>query len=123
MWASRFTGRTFAQGTSVGVGQVLELYGNFGTVGVMCGFLILGTLLSAFDVAAGARLTRGDWLGFSLWFLIGIALLNAGGSLVEMTSSGIASYFAARFTNSMLERYQRRHTLRLQQPVRLPSLP
>jgi hypothetical protein len=121
-WASRFTGRTFAEGTSVGVGQVMELYGNFGSTGVMCGFLVLGTLLSAFDIAAGARLTRGDWMGFSLWFLIGMALLNAGGSLVEMTSSGIASYIVARLTNTLLERYQRRHSLRFHAPARVPSI-
>src|SRR5205814_7729697 len=37
-----FTGIEFAEGTSVGAGQVLEFYVNFGTWGVIGGFLLLG---------------------------------------------------------------------------------
>ena len=33
---SQFTGIKFAEGTSVGVGQVLEFYMNFGMPGVLC---------------------------------------------------------------------------------------
>src|SRR5262249_13821257 len=39
---SKFTGITFAEGTSVGAGQVLEFYMNFGMPGVLCGFVVLG---------------------------------------------------------------------------------
>ena len=40
-----FTGIEFADGTSVGAGQVLEFYVNFGTWGVIGGFLLFGWLI------------------------------------------------------------------------------
>lgn len=92
---SRYTGIAFAQGTSVGIGQVMELYINFGTTGVIVGFLVLGTLLAAIDQSAARRLRSGDWTGFTLRYLPGYALLNAGGSLVEMVSSAGAGIVLA----------------------------
>jgi hypothetical protein len=38
-----FTGIEFGDNTSVGAGQVLEFYVNFGTWGVIGGFCYLGT--------------------------------------------------------------------------------
>ena len=42
---SEYTGIPFGEGTSVGAGQVLELYVNFGIPGVLAGFTGLGFLL------------------------------------------------------------------------------
>ena len=45
-----FTEIVFAEGTSVGAGQVLEFYVNFGTLGVVGGFLLFGWMLGQIDM-------------------------------------------------------------------------
>ena len=100
---SRYTGIDFASGTSVGVGQVMEFYLNFGTPGVVIGFIIMGVLVTAFDWQAAERLARNDLHGFVLWFLPGIAFLQVGGQLVEITASAAASLIVALFVNRLLD--------------------
>jgi predicted membrane channel-forming protein YqfA (hemolysin III family) len=96
---SRFTGIEFAQGTSVGVGQVLEFYVNFGTAGVAVGFLFLGIVITVFDSMAWLYLQKGDWQTFTLWYLPAIGLLQAGGSLAEVTASTGAGLATALLVN------------------------
>lgn len=91
---TRFTGLTFAEGTSVGAGQVLEFYVNFGTPCVIIGFMILGAVIRYFDYRAAQNLGRGDWQQFALWFLPALGFMQAGGSLMEVTSTvGAATVF------------------------------
>jgi hypothetical protein len=99
---SDYTGLQFERTTSVGVGHVMEFYINFGTPGVVLGFLVLGVVVTALDQAAGVRLRRGDWKGFALWFLPGLSMLQVGGSLVELTSSAAAAVIAALIVNRLL---------------------
>src|SRR5262249_15791533 len=68
------TGMQFAEGTCVGAGQVLEFYVNFGTWGIIGGFVLLGWLLGRMDSLAIECLYRGDQRGFLFWFLISLAL-------------------------------------------------
>jgi hypothetical protein len=98
---TRYTGIEFVEGTSVGIGQVMEFYVNFGTLGVVLGFGLLGVLLSIIDSTAGRNLSAGDWPGFALWYLPGLALLQVGGSLVEVTASVAASFVAALMLNRL----------------------
>ncbi|MGA2590648.1 MAG: hypothetical protein ABSH32_12085 [Bryobacteraceae bacterium] len=100
---SRYTGIDFASGTSVGVGQVMEFYLNFGTPGVVIGFIIMGVFVTAFDWQAADRLARNDLHGFVLWFLPGIAFLQVGGQLVEITASAAASLVVALLVNRFLD--------------------
>ncbi len=100
---SRYTNIDFAEGTSVGVGQVMEFYLNFGTPGVIIGFIIMGVFVTAFDWQAAERLARNDLHGFVLWFLPGIALLQVGGQLVELTASAGASLVVALVVNRVLD--------------------
>ncbi len=101
---SRYTGYTFAEGTSVGVGPVMEFYINFGQGGVIVGFLIMGFIIALIDRGAGACLAKNDSLNFICWYLPGIAFLQVGGSFVEVTAGAGASlavatlikYFASR---------------------------
>jgi len=88
---SYFTGMYFATGTSVGIGQVMEGYVNFGTPGVVALFVILATALGVVDVRAARKLRDGDTLGFIIWFVPGIAVLQPGGSLVEVAATTAAS--------------------------------
>jgi hypothetical protein len=105
---NRYTDIKFGAGTSVGIGQVLEFYANFGTTGVVVGFAIMGLVITALDYQAADRLARADLQGFVLWFLPGIALLQVGGQLVELTASAAASLIVALLANKYLARLQTR---------------
>ena len=69
----------------------MEFYINFGTWGVVIGFLVIGILLGLFDGMAARRLHQGDFAGFATWFLPGIGFLQTGGSLVEVSGTVAAS--------------------------------
>jgi hypothetical protein len=90
-----FTGVSFAEGTSVGAGQVLEFYVNFGTLGVIGGFLIYGWLIGWMDVRIIASIHKGDQKGFLLWFLVCTALLQPGGNLLEVAVTAAGSAVTA----------------------------
>jgi hypothetical protein len=101
---TQYTGLRFATGVSVGIGHVMEFYVNFGTPGVVLGFLLMGVLVTTLDLAAAQRLAVRNLHGFVLWFLPGISLLQVGGSLVEVTGSAGASVFVALAANAYLSR-------------------
>ena len=101
---SRYTGLSFDEDTSVGVGQVMEFYINFGTIGVVLGFLGLGGFIAVVDSMARRRLVAGDWQGFALWYMPGLCLLQAGGSLVDMVGSGGAAVINVLLVNHVLLR-------------------
>lgn len=84
---SRLTGVVFAEGTSVGAGQVLEFYGNFGQTGMFISFTLFAMLLRFFDWKAAPFLQRGDYWKFTCWLLPGMALLHTGGMVSEMVGS------------------------------------
>jgi hypothetical protein len=88
---SRFTGLTFQGDTSVGIGQLMECYVNFGTPGVIIGFFIIGLLVTTIDGMANRMLIGGDISAFLLWYLPGLNLLNVGGSFVDVTSAAAAA--------------------------------
>jgi hypothetical protein len=87
---TRFTGIRFAEGTSVGIGHVMEWYVNFGSWAVFLGSVFMGILLAAIDKIAIGYMRRGDLPGFALWYLPAIGLLQIGGSLVEAVSGAAA---------------------------------
>ncbi|MEX0890906.1 MAG: hypothetical protein WEB88_01970 [Gemmatimonadota bacterium] len=84
---TRFTGIPFAEGTSVGIGQVMEFYVNFGVPGVAIGFLLFGLALGVIDTVAGRRLWRGDWEGYAVVLVVGLATIQPGGAIVEVVAS------------------------------------
>jgi hypothetical protein len=100
-----FTGIDFDESTSVGAGQVLEFYINFGTAGVIGGFLLFGLLIGRMDLSAARYLEEGDQRRFLLWFLICLALLNPGGNLLEIVVGGAASAVAAYGVGHLASRY------------------
>ena len=83
---SRFTGMRFAEGTSVGIGHVLEWYVNFGSLGVLFGSILFGAILTVIDAYCVAHLRAGHFSTFALWYLPSLSLLQVGGSLVEAVS-------------------------------------
>jgi len=98
---SEYTGLVFSEDTSVGVGQIMEFYINFGRSGVIIGFLVLGIIIAIIDFKSGHYLIIYDLRKFALWFLPGIAFCNVGGSLVELTSSAGASVIVAYFVSKL----------------------
>jgi hypothetical protein len=90
-----YAGMRFAEGTSVGAGQVLEFYINFGTWGVIGGFLLYGWLIGWMDLRIMQSLNRGDQKGFLLWFMTCLALLQPGGNLLEIVTSVVGSAITA----------------------------
>ena len=83
-WVSQFTGITFAEGTSVGIGKVLEFYMNFGMPGVLTGFAVLGFILMRLDQGMMRALAMRNIHGVVKRALPGLALLAPLGSLVEI---------------------------------------
>ncbi len=108
---TEYTGIQFAAGTSVGIGQVMEFYVNFGTLGVLIGFTIMGIAVTVLDLLAAECLAVGDLHGFVLRFLPGISLLQVGGSMVEITTTAVAGIFVAILANKYLNRLQRKQAL------------
>ncbi len=88
---SMYTGIRFSHGTSVGVGQVMELHVNFGTIGVFFGFIVIGALVAVVDRRAASRLASGNVPAFGLWYMPGLSLLQIGGSLAEVAATAAAS--------------------------------
>jgi hypothetical protein len=115
---TKFTGIRFARGTSVGAGQVLEFYVNFGTWGVIGGFIIYGLLLGYMDVTIIESLRRDDRRRYLFWFMIALSLLQPGGNLIEITVSAAAAVPTAYVLNVFFN--QRRSPSDL---LSVPSLP
>ena len=88
---SDFTGLEFAEGSSFGAGQVFEFYVNFGSLGVIGGFLLYGWLIGRMDLFVIKYLRQGDQRRFLLWFLPGLALLPSGGNLLEIVVGTVSS--------------------------------
>jgi hypothetical protein len=97
-----YTGFTFGENTSVGMGQVLEFYINFGTLGVVIGFLFFGVLITLVDAIATKQLQSQNWQGFVMWYLVGMSCLQVGGSLVEVSGSAGASLVSALLLNRLI---------------------
>ena len=90
-----FTGIEFAKGTSVGAGQVLEFYMNFGLLGVCIGFAVLGFVLMRLDYGIMRALAGGDMRGLILRAMPGLTLLQPGGNLVEIGVAAVAAFVVA----------------------------
>ena len=84
--ATRYTGLQFSEGTSVGIGQVMELYVNYGSWLVLFGFALFGGLAAYLDIAARKGLQTGNFNRFTTCYVIGLALINEG-SLIALTVS------------------------------------
>jgi len=97
---SKYTGIAFGEETSVGTGQAMELYINFGRMGVIIGFLVLGIIVAIIDMRAGQYLLAGNLDKFILWFLPGLASLMSG-SFVEATASAGAAVFVVLSITSL----------------------
>jgi hypothetical protein len=99
---TRFTGIEFAEGTSVGIGQVMEFYGNFGREGVVIGLFLIGLVVGTADRMAGWYLAAGDWKRFAAWYLPALGMLQTGGSLFELLTSTVAAGVSIRVCHAFV---------------------
>ncbi|MDP9159517.1 MAG: hypothetical protein M3O09_04725 [Acidobacteriota bacterium] len=91
----KMTGLRLSLGTSFGVGNVMEFQINFGTPGVIIGFLTLGWLIGKLDLRAALAEREGDLGRSILFFLPGVALIQPNGSIVDFTGGAAAALVAA----------------------------
>ena len=92
---SDFTGIRFAEGTSVGAGQVLEFYVNVGVPGVVIGFGLVGFALMRLDQGIMRALAANDTRGLVLRAMPGLTLLQPGGNLLEIIVAAAAAFVTA----------------------------
>lgn len=109
---SEFTGLTFADGTSVGTGHVLESYMNFGWLGIIIGFLVLGFLLARLDRMLVDGFARQDLRAILVSGLVGLSLLGAGGNMMEAFVASVASVIVGLGLAMVLKIYIARHASR-----------
>jgi len=93
---TEFTGIRFAEGTSVGVGQVLEFYMNFGMWGVLAGFAVLGFILMRLDQHIMRALAMRNIHHIVRFSLPGLALLAPMGNLKETLVAVVAAAIASQ---------------------------
>jgi hypothetical protein len=93
---AEYTGLNLSKGTSFGIGQVLEFYINFGIIGVIVGFFAFGYILKYLDIGIMRALKDGDMRGLLLRAMPGLAMLQPGGSLLEVVVAVVAAMVAAR---------------------------
>ncbi len=107
-----FTGIHFVDGTSVGTGHVLEFYMNFGWYGIIFGFLLLGFILARLDKLLIEGFRYQDLPAILMGGLLGMALLQPGGNLMEMSVSLVGAFVVAKVTSLFVMGYVRRHSAR-----------
>ena len=101
---TEYTGVVFDPTTTVGVGNVMESYVSFGTLGVIIWFIVLGAVVAHVDAARGRHLRQGTWPRFVQWYLPGLSLLAVNGSIVELTSSVGAAIVVTLIVNALVGR-------------------
>ena len=89
--ASRFTGISFSEGTSVGIGNLMELYVNFNVFGIIIGFYIIGLCVYYLDLQTGYAIKNFNPILFFLSIVPGQSLMNSIGSFVEWGPSLVGS--------------------------------
>ena len=92
---SEMTGLQLSPTTSFGIGNVMEFQVNFGTPGVIVGFLMLGWAIGKLDLLAASAEMRGDLAEVMVYFLPAVALIQPNGSLIELFGGSAAALIAA----------------------------
>jgi hypothetical protein len=91
---AEYTGIYFAEGTSVGAGQVLEFYVNFGIVGVILGFFAWGFGLMTIDRKIMTAMAEANMPVLLRQSMVGLTLIAPGGNLLEIFVAAIGAFVA-----------------------------
>jgi hypothetical protein len=117
---SKMTGLHFNTQTSIGVGNVMEFQINFGIPGVVIGFLLLGWAIGKLDLKAAIAERQGELGTVILFFLPCVAMIQPGGSIVEITGGPAAALVAAYAWKMLWTRRIERHPVSGQNPSYAP---
>jgi len=102
---SRYTGLRFAEGTSVGIGQIMEMYVNFGRPAVFGGFLLIGFVIAYFDRRAFQCLESGEAKSFFVFFGLGLTLQNVIGNFSETLPALVGVVVLVYILTAITERW------------------
>jgi hypothetical protein len=108
---AEMTGLVLSETTSFGVGNVMEFQINFGIGGVVGGLLLLGWMIGMLDRKAALAERRGELDRVVLFFLPAVALIQPGGSMVEMAAGAASAILAAHGWKWTWSRWARRARL------------
>jgi len=99
---TEFTGIWFDKSKiSVGTGQALEFYMNFGVVGIVVGFLLTGFLFMWLDNGIAVALKACDFRRLVLLSMPGLNLSAPGGNLLETMVAVAAAIVASHLLVSL----------------------
>lgn len=119
------TGQELDEGSSFGVGQVLEFYISAGYMTVIVGFLIIGIIFGFIDQQASLYLRIGDYWNVARWLLPALGLNQPTGALGEIVSAcaanGVLVYLLHHYV--FAKYYQRTHESHLPTSNSVPRHP
>jgi hypothetical protein len=95
---TRYTGVVFAEGTAVGIGQIMECYVNYGRWFVFGMFFGLGLILKYLDAAIDISFVQYRPAALLIQFMVGINWLNVIGCFSETFPAIIGSVVLATIT-------------------------
>lgn len=94
---SNYTGIPLSESSSFGIGQVMELYINWGISAVAIGHFIFGLFFTFLDNRAAEHLARGGTKVFLQYFIIGISFMAPLAPFMDMTMTAISAYIFSVF--------------------------
>ncbi len=101
---SKYTGITFASGTTVAPGQVMELYINFGLLGIIVGFAVLGGAVAFLDQRAAKAFDSGNYFGFAAYVMPMLGLVLVGDTMIAVVATTVTGAGTALLVNFVVRR-------------------
>jgi len=98
---AEMTGLPLDEGTSFGVGNVMEFHINFGIPSLVIGFLLIGVVLGKLDYLGAKAFQEGNYLRLIALLLPAIALIQPGNSFIEQVGGSAGALLAAWFWCSL----------------------
>ncbi len=100
---SYYTNLRFTAGTTWALGQVMELYINYGVLGVILGFTAFGVILVTIDRRGAAALAAGNYHRFALWIMPVFGLLMVEDNFNHMFPTSLSGLLAIYVVNLALK--------------------
>lgn len=83
-------------------GSLMEFYLNFGTIGVIIGFLIIGTIIASADELAAKYLNRKDIFNFTLVLVPVFSLLRVTDSFIGIVGGSVSGFLTIYIVNGII---------------------
>jgi hypothetical protein len=100
---ARYTNLYFSLGSTFSMGQVMELYVNYGSIGVIVGFILLGIVIVTIDRRAAAALAHDDSYRFALWVMPFFGFLLIEDNFNNMFPTALSGVLAIYGVNLLLK--------------------